>query len=279
MVKPQTLAEIKADIAFHRRDARLNLFLSGVAIGLLVAFALFLLAGCAMAAAPGEAPDAGGVAQTPDAAAPTLDAPARPLDAPIATPDAPATPTTIALTQTSTTALAASSLGCQNGNSTASQAYYRVFDLAALGITGPFTVSSVTFGVQQAAGTQTVSARVGSYSATPGATLNVGSSDWAGGDVTALGSASVSIPATDTGELVTAPLATTIPAGGSLIVEIFSPSHTSASDTYFFLGASSGTETTPGFFWAPSCDANPPGTPAELGESPAAFQITVMGSY
>jgi hypothetical protein len=200
-------------------------------------------------------------------------------DAATPAPDATQPPTQITLTQTSTTALATSSLGCQNGNSTASEAYYRVFDLAALGITTPLTVSSVAFGVQQAAGAQTVDARVGTYSAAPGSTLDVGGTDWAGGDVAALGLAAVSIPATDTGEQVTAPLAATIPGGAYLIIEIFSPSHTSASDTYFFLGASSGTDSTPGFFWAPSCGASPPGTPAELGESATPFQIEVTGSY
>lgn len=236
------------------------------------------LSGCATAAIPEASPDAGSLGSTDASVA--LDAPARPMaDAPGVSIDAPAQPTTITLTQTSTTALAASSLGCQPNNSTSAEAYYRVFDLATLGIAQTFNVSAVTFGVQQAAGAQTVNARVGTYSATPGATLDVGSTDWAGGDVTALGSAAVSIPATGTGESVSTPLAAAIPGGSNLIVEVYSPSHSSSSDTYFFLAASSGTDTTPGFFWAPSCDATPPGTPVELGESAVPFQITVTGNY
>jgi hypothetical protein len=255
-----------------------------LAVGLILATAILIAldVGCATAApfGAGDGPaDAGNALQddavTADAGA-HVDAPiqadaARPLDA--------AEPTTVTLTQTSTASLAASSLGCQNGNSTASEAYYRVFDLAALGIATPLTVSSVTFGVQQAAGAQTVDARIGMYSAAPGDTLSTGSTDWAGGDVTALGSAAVAIPATDTGETVTTQVTATVPGGAYLIVEIFSPSHSSSSDTYFFLGASNGTDTTPGFFWAPSCGASPAGTPAELGESPVPFQIEVTGSY
>lgn len=244
-----------------------------------LSIALVFLASCATASAPDVSGDPADAGTAADAPARELDAPASPTDAARPPPDARA-PTSITLTQVSTNALATNSLACTNVNATAKQAYYRVFDLAALGITTPLALSSIGFGVQSASGTQTVTVNVGTYSAAPGDTLDVGaaaSDDWAAGDVTALATATASVGAAASGTIVSVPVVVAIPGGARLIVEVRSPSDTGS--TSFFLGASAGSETTPGFFWAPSCGATPPGTPAELGETPAAFIITAMGSY
>jgi hypothetical protein len=241
-----------------------------------------VLAGCAVADhagfSSGAARDAGAEL---DASGPA-DAAARPLDA--AEPDAAAAPdghipTAITLTQVSTNALAAASLGCGVGTDTSQQAYYRVFDLAAMGITGPLALSSVDFGVQSADGTQSITVRVGTYSATPGATLDVGGSDWGAGDVAPLAATTTNVNASASGTIVSAPITATVPADSRLIVEIASPDDSSKNNSSFFLGASSGSETAAGFYWSPGCDATPPGTPASLGQGVVPFVITATGTF
>lgn len=245
------------------------------------------IAACATADPPGQfagGADAGGGSPI-DAAGGQSDAPSRPIDAAgsgsSAPMDAPAGPTTITLTQVSTTVLATSSLGCEDDNtdSTYEQAYYRVFDLAAMGVTSTLTLSSVAFGVQSADGTETLTINVGTYSAAPGTTLSVGSADWGAGDVTAIATTTTSLPASSTGTIVSVPIAATIPSGSRLIVEVRSPNESSKNDVALFLGASSGTETTPGFYWSTECGAVPPGTPSELGQDTVPFLITATGTY
>lgn len=243
--------------------------------------ALVVLAGCAHASSP----DLGDLDNTDaaisiDAREPSIDAPSRPpVDSGSVSPDAHE-PTQVTLTQVSSNALAASSLACQDVNATAKQAYYRVFDLATLGITTPLTLSGVAFGVQSASGNQIITVNVGTYAGTPGDTLDVGASssnDWAAGDVTAIATATATVTSASSNTIVNVPIAATIPGSSNLIIEVRSPQDTGS--TNFYLGASSGTETTPGFFWSPTCDATPPGTPTELGEGVVPFVITATGSY
>lgn len=239
---------------------------------------LLVLVGCAHASLPdlgnADAPAAIDARELP------IDTPSRPpVDSGSVSPDAHE-PTQVTLTQVSSNALAASSLACQDVNATAKQAYYRVFDLVTLGITTPLALSSVAFGVQSASGTQIITVNVGTYTGTPGDTLDVGASssdDWAAGDVTAIATATATITSADSSTIVSVPIAATIPGSANLIIEVRSPQDTGS--TSFYLGASSGTEATPGFFWSPTCDATPPGTPTELGEGVTPFLITATGSY
>src|SRR5690606_1268238 len=146
--------------------------------------------------------------------------------------DAPPGPQTRTLTQTtSQTIKGANTLACGNPTNgwTSTNKYYRVFDLAAMGITTPFTVSKVSFQVEHCdkligTGTgTTVAVRVGTYSAAAGATL-------ATANMTILASnASVAVPeviqvdTTTPGGTVDAPITATIPAGGRLLVEVDAP--------------------------------------------------------
>lgn len=249
-----------------------------------LALVLTTCAACAVADRAGSgAPDANGrtdaaIAQdgARGADAPSSHDGAPPLDA--------AHPVTITLTQTPTTTLAASSLACADSanDTTDEQAYYRVFDIAAMGVIGPLALSSVAFGVQSEDGTQTITVNVGTYSAAPGTTLDVGSSDaddWAAGDVTAIASTTTSLASGATGTIVSVPITATIPASSRLAVEIRSPNDSNKNDVAFFMGASTGAETTPGFFWAPTCQTAPPTTPAGLGEGAVPFLITATGTY
>jgi hypothetical protein len=249
-----------------------------------MALLLSTFAACAVAEPPGngaqdangrtDAAIAGDGARSPDAS--SHDGSAPPADA--------AQPVTITLSQTPTTTLAASSLACADSenDTTDEQAYYRVFDIAAMGVIGPLALSSIAFGVQSEDGTQTITVNVGTYSAAPGTTLDVGSSDsddWAAGDVTAIASTTTQLTSGATGTIVSVPITAAIPASSRLIVEVRSPNDSSKTDVAFFMGASSGAETTPGFFWAPTCQTAPPTTPAGLGEGAVPFLITATGTY
>lgn len=268
---------------------RLRLALATICVACQLAAALALAAatGCAVAVHPVDelGNDAGGTGPTDAAIA--ADAPSYPGDAATAPKDGPADgpsqPVTITLSQTPTATFAASSLGCGTDNNTTSeQAYYRVFDLAAMGVIGPLSLSSVAFGVQSDDGSQTITVNVGTYSAVPGTTLDVGSSDsddWAAGDVTAIASSTKAVTSAAAGTMVSVPIIATIPANARLIVEIRSPDDTSKTNSEFFLAASSGTETTPGFYWAPDCQTAPPTTPAGLGQGTVPFLITATGTY
>jgi hypothetical protein len=248
--------------------------------------AFVLLVGCAVADHPelshgadaGTGLDAGGGDVFNDAPARADSAASNSPDAAPGNPDAH-TPTSITLTQVSTDTLAAASLGCGVDGDTDQQAYYRVFDLASFGVTGPLSLSSIAFGVQSVSGTQTITVRAGTYSATPGSTLDVGGTDWGAGDVTPLAATTTSVTASASGTVVSVPIAATVPATARLIVEIESPDDSSKSNSSFFLGASSGAETSPGFYWAPGCDAAPPGTPSSLGQGVVPFVITATGTY
>lgn len=244
------------------RRARLATF---VAAGLLV---------CSCAVADRTMLSDAGDPTAPDAHAPIDGATVTSSDAPSA-PDAHI-PHAVTLSQTSSETLATSSLGCQSGLGTAEQAYYRVFDLAAAGITTPLELTAVRFGVQSTTAI-TLTVRIGTYGQAPGATLATGAADWAG-QVTPIASALVPVTAGDSGTIVTAPVAATIPGGARLIVEIHAPDG-STNGQALFLGASTGAETAPGFYWAPDCGATPPGTPAELGEGEVKFLIEATGSY
>jgi len=76
---------------------------------------------------------------------------------------------------------------------------------------------------------------------------------------------------------VNVPLSATIPAGGTLIVEVFSPDLT-GTGKYFYLGANSSGETKPGYLRAPSCSTPQPRTTVALGFANANLVLTVTGT-
>lgn len=237
------------------------------------------LAACASAGTdhpgtPADAP-AGDDAPAPSDAPVTVDdAPPPPADAP------PAVTTTLSQT-TGTTNTSMNSTTCPNTDgSTAENSWYRVFRLADHGITTAFHVTGVTVGVQEAAGTQQLQIKIGSYAGTTGGTTL----DLA--QVTPLASANVAVPATtDPGGPLVAPITADIPAGGTLIVEVFSPNHVGMTTTYFFIGASSSGETQPGYLRAPTCrDQNSalittPRSTASLGRPQSQLAIAVTGTH
>jgi len=172
-------------------------------------------------------------------------------DAPIA--DAPRGP--ITLRETSDNAIAANnSITCKSNSDGASsdQTWFRAFALADFGITGPFHVTRVDFGIQESAGTPSVTVQVGTYAGAVGATTLDPSL------ITPLASSSVVIPATTTGEMIGVPITADVPANGKLAVAIVAPDLRGTSPVKrVFIGASQGGEAQPGYILSVTCGITP----------------------
>jgi hypothetical protein len=192
-------------------------------------------------------------------------------DAPDAAPliDAGVTQTLVQATNNTNTA--SNSATCPNGENS----WYRVFTLTDSGITGGFNVTQVTFGAQEAALSPVLQIKLGLYAgAVGGTTLDLA-------QVTAVNATTMTIPNTaNPGNNVVVPITGFVPAGSSLIVEIFNPSNNGTK--FFFIGASNGGETKPGYVRGPSC--NNGGVPITIPTSTAAIglpasnlNITVTG--
>lgn len=183
---------------------------------------------------------------------------------------------------------AATSIACPAASGgTAANNYYRVFDLAAFGITGDFHVTQVSFQVEHcddiagAAGA-TMAVRVGTYSGVMGDTLTAA-------DMTILASnpnvlvpeviEDLGPPAVTPGGTVNAPLSATIPAGSKLLVEVDAPD--GDGTYYFYMGANNDGESAPGYILAPRCSVTVP-TNVSTVTSPAVpvhLLLTVSGTY
>lgn len=234
-----------------------------------------VLAGCAT----------GGQAELPDAR--LADGNQSVVDASLV--DMPPGPMVRTLSQTSSTTLEPlRSIACPADTSgTAANNYYRVFDLAAFGITGDFDVTSVSFQIEhcnELSGSNgaTVAVRVGTYDGTPGATL-------ATANMTILASnpnvivpeviETVGPPPMTPGGMVMAPITATIPAGQKLLVEVDAPDGNAKYQ--FYMGANDDGETGFGYISAPECGITTPTNISTVAEpdTPVHLLLTVTGTY
>jgi len=250
-------------------------------------------AGCSKASPSGSA-DAPFGDDTPDAAG-HVDGPPGHFDAvPDATggidastipdassPDAMHTPVNATLTQTTdSTTMTAGSIACTYSFSvTAENSYYRAFTLAEHGVVGPFTISQVSFGVESADGdlltTQPATLRILRYTGTVGTTLNLA-------QTTQLASLPININNAAAPIVLAFPIAATIPANGTFLVELAIPDGDPDGDTFgpvFFIGSNSSGETKSSYLRAPSCGATSPTTIASLGFANRHVIMTVTGTY
>jgi hypothetical protein len=220
---------------------------------------LLAVCGCAKGAPEagilGDGVDAG-VMQRPDSGTPVIPPDAAPL------PDAPVGMQTRSLSQTTDTTVVASNVGCYYEDplfgfvyATDENSWYRVFRLADHGITSAFTVQRVTFYTDWALGTngqQPGTVRVGTYAGT----LNADTLDPA--QITVLATQNITIPDADSTAGQPAPVVTdiaaTIPANGTLIVEVAAPDGY-ASQSIFFIGVSAGGEAKKGYIRSSGCTA------------------------
>jgi hypothetical protein len=189
---------------------------------------------------------------------------------------------------TSTTLEPAKSIACPATSSgTAANNYYRVFDLAAFGITTDFDISQVSFQVEhcdQIGGTNgtTVAVRVGTYNGTPGTTLALSDMTILASNVNVLVPEVIEDlgpPATTPGGLVNAPITATIPAGKKMFVEVDAPDGN--TQYYFYMGANDDGEAAPGYILSPRCNVTVPTSITTVSEPdvPVHLLLTVTGTY
>ncbi|MCX5745510.1 MAG: hypothetical protein NT062_23785 [Proteobacteria bacterium] len=182
-------------------------------------------------------------------------------------------PTLVTLSQTAdTTVAAAQSLACGATGSTNENSWYRVFKLADAGITTAFHVTSVQFAVQEASASQSVQLKIGTYAGTPGATLNLAS-------ITPLTASTLTIAVATDLATINAPIDAIIPAGATMIVELFTPDHTSMTATYFYAGATAGAETQPGYLRAPACGVAAPQPMKVVDMNAGSLIMNVTGTH
>ena len=220
------------------------------------------VAACATAGKSTDKPIDASSGDDDDASVP-IDAPL-PIDAPVMA--------TLSETVNSTVTVG-DSIGCIDGNNTmADTNWYRVFQLSDFSITGVFHVQSVTMGIQNSAGTPTLTFNIGTYAgAIDGSTINMGM-------YTQLATATQQIPATSTPSTATVPLVADIPAGGKFVVEILVPQQ-SGNNHYVFIGATSAGETHPGYWEASDSACTGGAIKTTVGDTPGQIIINVTGTH
>jgi hypothetical protein len=165
----------------------------------------------------------------------------------------------LSITQNSSNTVTAGSVSCNAGGLHTDNSYWRAYDLGPMALTGPFTINSVTFGIElaNAAGTGT----------TQPVTVRVYTSAGAfpGGVRTLVASQTYNIP-DQTLSLFTATLAAapTVAANAILVLEIFTPDGQAAGHS-FFIGSNALPETAPSYLSAAACGVPNPVTVASLG--------------
>ena len=239
--------------------------------GRLLATTIVFAAACAAAGSDQPKPDARGITDSNDVgtdAAVTIDA-----------PPADAAPVMVTMSQnTGATVGSASSVACGNPGTpptTAENSWYRVFKLVDHGIAGPLSVTSVSFGVQEATGLPNVQVRIGTYSGSvtpPPAQLDTAL-------VTPITAATFAVPNTAATATTTVivPILATVPANAQMIVEVFSPDQL-GTGKYFYLGGNALGESKPSYLRAPACTTPQPKTTAALGFPTSNLYITVSGT-
>ncbi len=186
-------------------------------------------------------------------------------------PDANVAPTPITISQsTSQTITEANSVACQDANYyDTANSYYRVFDLSSYGITGPFSITSVDFGIESAVG------GTGSQQVT--VKLHTLSGAVSTANLTQLASQSYTV--TDQAlTIINVPITATAPAGSTLVVEFAIPDGTTALNA-LFIGSNALGESGPTYLSAADCGFADMTTNATIGYPDMHFVMNVNGTH
>jgi hypothetical protein len=194
---------------------------------------------------------------------------------------------------TSSTLEAEASIACPaTVSGTAANNYYRVFDLAAHGITTDFEVTQVSFQVEHCNHLTSdvgcpVTVRVGTYDGTPDATLSASAMSILASNSNVTIPEVIEMNGSTPGGTVNAPITATVPAGSKLLVEVDAPD---GNTTYsFYMGANKGGESGFGYILAPKCNTTVPTNISAVEDpdgpgGPMPFKqvhllLTVTGTY
>lgn len=194
-------------------------------------------------------------------------------------PDAMVTGGTVTLSQAgSTSIVVGNAVSCNDGDpfyDTAENSYYRAFKLSDYGVTGTFHSQHVDFGVETAAAggaSQSVTVNLYTYTGAVGTNLDTTK-------MTMIGSQTVTVPDTSSGEMLTANIAANAPASSTIVAEVFVPDGETAGNE-FFIGSNTGSETASGYIRAPACSTATPTELSSLGlSSQMTLVLSVTGSY
>jgi hypothetical protein len=165
-------------------------------------------------------------------------------------------------------------VACQTGNNTTDNSYLRRFFLGPdHGLTLPYTVSSVDFGVELDTPSPANLITVSVYKIPIGASLIFG-------NLTLLGSTAFDLGGGTDGTIVNAPVTGTVdPATDDLVVEVLSFDHLNTTGSgQFFPGANSLGQTRPSFIAAPDCGVFEPVDLADIGFPDSHNVLVVNGS-
>ncbi len=161
------------------------------------------------------------------------------------------------------------SVSCNAGGLHTNNSYVRQFTLADFGITDPFDVTEVSFGVEQATGaTGTQPVTVNLYTWNP-------SDPFTFANFTLVGTADAAVP-DQTLSVYTVPVTGSIPAGGTLVVEVFTPEGQTAGNS-FFIGSNADGQTSPSYLAAADCGITNPTDTAAIGFPNMMIVMNVTG--
>lgn len=177
------------------------------------------------------------------------------------------TPLSITQNSDTTTITTPLSVACPGDN----DSYLRLFDLdGEFGVTGPYTVESIDFGIESFATLPNLDITVNVYSIASGSAFEYA-------NLTLLGTNTINFAAATAGTIVNFPVTGTImdPAADDLVVEIFAPD-SDAGGTWF-IGSNSNGQTADGFLSSAVCGAPEPTSIAALGFPTMHFIMVVNG--
>jgi hypothetical protein len=164
-------------------------------------------------------------------------------------PNRSVTATYVITESNSQSIITGNSVSCNAGGLHTDNHYMRVFDLPLIGITQAINITSVDFGIEEAAGVA-----VKNYTLA-GPLLFANLTPIASQPVTVLDQSLT---------IMNVPISASIPAGSLLVVEIFTPNGQTAGNS-FFIGSNNLGETAPSYLAAPDCGVSEPVTTASLG--------------
>lgn len=183
-------------------------------------------------------------------------------------------PTPLTVNQSSSNTPTAGSVSCNSGGLHADNSYWRAFNLAPLALSGPFTVTNVSFGIESAdaAGTGTTQpVTVNIYEQTAGT--------FPGGTRVLRGTQTFNVPdqalTVFTGALTTPAV---IPANAVMVMEVFTPSGQVAGHR-FFIGSNAAAQTGPSYLSAAACGISTPTDVAAIGFPNMHIIMNASGTY
>ena len=149
--------------------------------------------------------------------------------------------------------------------------YYRVYDLPTLGVTSPYSVTNINFGLEEVSGE--VEVTVNLYATT--AIFPSGFTLVPGPQYNLIASETVMVDETDGLGLVTVPFTTAmVPVGSKLVIEL---AHGDLEEG-FYLGGNSAGQSKPGYIAAESCGILFPKTYTSIGYPDMNLVLNVSGT-